>query len=211
MKLYQLDQDKILEYKIMRSHKEIADYKSKVINSTETMFYNLATIDQELMQKINTGENIDSGYCEEPTNNQLFMITPCYYQNKQRRKILTDYIEDLHHNPTCVKVENTRPGHYETDYFLLTQDPVKEDLYYTFGNAWKMPTELAGITLFDQEKYIRFLEDENLLASFPSELYQASQINEYDSKFLTTEIPGMEKMNELIEAEGKIISKIKTK
>ena len=72
-----------------------------------------------------------------------------------------------------------------------------------------MPLELASVTLLEQGRYERFSEDKALLEALPSELYQVLPIGEYNADILKTEIPGIAKMNQQMEIQGKILNKIK--
>jgi len=217
MKLYQLDQDKILEYKLMRYHKKEKEYKKELRSNMKknglafSSFYELITADQALVQKLNAGENIDDGYYNAPTSNKTFSMSQYPTYDMKKEMILKGYINGLYQSSPCVKIENQRPNQYKQNYFLLTEQVEKENNNYTFKNVWKMPIECAAMTLLEQGKYDRFLEDEELLSSIPQNVYQLFQINEYDAKILTSEIPMMKQLNRTVEVQGKIIQKIKTK
>lgn len=217
MILYQLVQDKILEYKITRTQKETVEYKRKAIDNSKIEFYGLKTTNPHLVQKVKLGENIDSGYYlknENDTEDRKFasLVLEPEMAEKQEQ-ILNNYINGSLRNPLCIKFENMRPRMYQQDYFLLSQNTVEQSQegYYMFPNMWKMPLELAGITLLEQKQHTKFLEDERLIEAFPAELYQAWPINEYDAKFLHLKISGIEQMGKVIKAQEKIINKIKTK
>lgn len=217
MRLYQLDQDKILEYKIIRTHKETVEYKKTVIDNSEINFYELRTTNLQLVDQVKSEENIDSGYyLKKATDKENEKDTSLVLEpeiTKKHTQILNNYINDCSSSPLCIKFENMRPGMHQQDYFLLSQNTVEnsKEGCYIFPNIWKMPIELAGITLLEQGKHTGFLEDERLLETFPAELYQIWQINEYDARFLNMQLPGIGKMQKVVEAQGKIINKIKTK
>jgi len=217
MRLYQLDQDRILEYKLIRYQKKEAEYKKELRNSMKKKglafanFYELTTTDQELVKKLNDGENIDEGYYNEATNNKTFSMSPYTTYDMKKEMILIDYNNGLYQDSPCVKIENHRPNHYKQNYFLLPEQVEKKNDNYTFKNVWEMPIELAAITLLEQGKYDRFLEDEELLSRIPQDIYQLFSINEYDAKILTAKIPMIEQLNKTIEVQGKIIQKIKAK
>lgn len=211
MKLYKLDQDRILEYKIIRSHKETVNYKKEIMSKDTPAFYCIETEGQEVAQKIKNGETVDTGYYSGK-NGRFFSISPYYGLNETRQEILDWYMNGRYENKPCVKLENARPSqYYKRDYLLLTQQAKINGNYHRFQNMWKMPIELASFTLLEQGKYERFQEDRNLLDSLPVQLYQALQIGEYDAGLLRTELPEIEQMREKIEMQGKIIKKILTK
>ncbi len=213
MKLYQLDQDKILEYKILRSYEKEKEYKKGIISTKDAMFYNITTPNETLAEKIRKGENIDSRYYSK-INGYTMRIIPSYYKDKSPEETLEeylhlkDYIENNKPNPTCVKIGNFRPPFYGRNYMLLSQEEKNEE-NYIFKNTWMMPVELASVTLLEQGRYEKFSEDKALLEALPSELYQVLPIGEYNADILKTEIPGIAKMNQQLEIQGKILNKIK--
>lgn len=213
MKLYQLDQDKILEYKILRSYEKEKEYKRGIISTKDAMFYNITTPNETLAEKIRKGENIDSRYYSK-INGYTMRIIPSYYKDKSPEETLEeylhlkDYIENNKPTPTCVKIGNFRPPFYGKNYMLLSQEEKNEE-NYIFKNTWMMPVELASVTLLEQGRYEKFSEDKALLEALPSELYQVLPIGEYNADILKTEIPGIAKMNQQLEIQGKILNKIK--
>ena len=213
MKLYQLDQDKILEYKILRSYEKEKEYKKGIISTKDAMFYNITTPNETLAEKIRKGENIDSRYYSK-INGYTMRIIPSYYKDKSPEETLEeylhlkDYIENNKPNPTCVKIGNFRPPFYGRNYMLLSQEEKNEE-NYIFKNTWMMPVELASVTLLEQGRYEKFSEDTAILEALPSELYQVLPIGEYNADILKTEIPGIAKMNQQLEIQGKILNKIK--
>lgn len=213
MILYQLDQNKVLEYKIIRSNKEMTSYKKMVMEKQEPTFYEIKTKSLELVQRIKLGEDIDKGYYFNDSNGFFSILRTEQEEMPTHKKNLSNYIDGYDNHSSCIKISNLRTKPRQQEYVLLTQKSEKHLNYgyYAFSNIWKMPVELAGMTLLEQEKYTEFLEDRRLLETFPAELYQASQINEYDARFLNMQIQGMESMQRVVEAQGKIISKIKTK
>ena len=218
MKLYQLDQDKILEYKVVRDYEKEKEYKKEIITKKENQFYNIVTGNCILAEKIVKGEAIDSGYYNRKNGFDMEM-RPSYYYGKEKEEFLLeylflkDYINGIE-NGICLKIENLRPKHFEQNYYLISQrTQVKnrniEDMYYHFfENSYQMPIELASLTLLEQGKYERFLEDEALLDMIPEQLYQVYPIGEMDACVLNKEIPGVLQMNKVIEAQGKILEKI---
>lgn len=213
MKLYQLDQDKILEYKILRSYEKEKEYKKGIISTKDAMFYNITTPNETLAEKIRKGENIDSRYYSK-INGYTMRIIPSYYKDKSPEETLEeylhlkDYIENNKPNTPCVKIGNFRPPFYGRNYMLLSQEEKNEE-NYIFKNTWMMPVELASVTLLEQGRYEKFSEDKALLEALPSELYQVLPIGEYNADILKTEIPGIAKMNQQLEIQGKILNKIK--
>ena len=213
MKLYQLDQDKILEYKILRSYEKEKEYKKGIISTKDAMFYNIKKPNETLAEKIRKGEIIDSRYYSK-INGYTMRIIPSYYKDKSPEETLEeylhlkDYIENNKPNPTCVKIGNFRPPFYGRNYMLLSQEEKNEE-NYIFKNTWMMPVELASVTLLEQGRYEKFSEDKALLEALPSELYQVLPIGEYNADILKTEIPGIAKMNQQLEIQGKILNKIK--
>ena len=218
MELYEFSEDrkKILVYEFKAIKEEVKKYKEEHLRRR---FYDLETVNKELIDCLLNGEAIDEWRLRSKNKdlhaNLITSSSETEYQKVVRNSLLRKYYnsECLDFNITQVNTTNDKLDVY-SPYALLPLDNYERVYSHTDDITWyRFPNllvlhnkDLVGLHLLEQGNYKEIILDNILSRETPFNLFDLTFKKDYNFSMGFLDLPVMKKTKENIECSSKVLT-----